>query len=68
MTARVAVIEFLPNEGAGTQALAAVHDAIPGDVLDDGQNVLDSAATEAARSAYVGIGRRAADYRRRVTD
>ena len=48
--------------------LPAVHDAMRGDVLFDGRNVLERAAAEAAGFAYMGIGRRGTDNRRRVTD
>ena len=48
--------------------LAAVHGVMRGDVLFDGRNLLDRDAAEDAGFAYMGIGRRVTDHRRRVTD
>jgi UDPglucose 6-dehydrogenase len=48
--------------------LVAVRDRMRGTVLFDGRNLLDRTAAEAAGFAYVGIGRRFTDHRRRVTD
>jgi UDPglucose 6-dehydrogenase len=48
--------------------LAAVHGVMRGDVLFDGRNLLDREAAEDAGFAYMGIGRRVTDHRRRVTD
>jgi UDPglucose 6-dehydrogenase len=48
--------------------LAAVRDVMRGNVLFDGRNVIDRIAAEAAGFAYMGIGRRFTDHRRRVSD
>jgi UDPglucose 6-dehydrogenase len=48
--------------------LDAVRARMRGAVLFDGRNILDRSAAEAAGFAYMGIGRRSTDHRRRVTD
>jgi UDPglucose 6-dehydrogenase len=49
-------------------SLPDVRAVMRGNVLFDGRNVIDRVAAEAAGFAYMGIGRRFTDHRRRVTD
>jgi UDPglucose 6-dehydrogenase len=51
-----------------TVSLPAVRAVMRGNVLFDGRNIVDREAAEAAGFAYMGIGRRFTDHRRRVTD
>ena len=51
-----------------TVPLAEVHEVMRGRIIFDGRNILSREIAESAGFAYMGVGRRSTQNRRRVTD
>jgi UDPglucose 6-dehydrogenase len=51
-----------------TVPLADVHEVMRGRIIFDGRNILSREIAESAGFAYMGVGRRSTQNRRRVTD
>ena len=51
-----------------TVPLSDVHEVMRGRIIFDGRNILNRETAEAAGFAYMGVGRRSTQNRRRVTD